>query len=195
MAVSLDRQFRPSAVVLPVELPHDAGEVLEQASRDRRHLGDHPGEVALVDHEQVTVGVADHRGRPRAVIEEAQLADDRAGAERGDSTTVPFHGDRSIDDHERLTTGLPLVDDHRASGHSHLGPRPGDEPELLLGAGGKERDIREMLQMLVTRGHSGTVALSPSSPPSQLFGEAISRRTFVLCRRRRDWTLMWNSSH
>jgi hypothetical protein len=93
-------QFGPSpagsAEGLAVELADLAREVLEHAPAEGGYLLEHGEELPLWDDEQLAVGVAGDGGRPGAVVEQGQLADD--GARPEEATFLPF----------RLTVAAPL---------------------------------------------------------------------------------------
>ena len=125
--------------------------------------------MALIDHEEIAVGLADHRRCARTVVDQTQLTDHGPGSEGGHLSTVAFHGDRTVDDDEGLSTGLSLVDDHRSGGHSYLGAGLRDEAELLLGARGDEWQRGEVPKVLVSGGHAGRVV-----PRRGVKGRALS---------------------
>jgi len=158
-----------SAEVLAVEPAHDAREILEESSRDRGHLSDDGREVALVDHQQIAVGLADHGRGARAVVDEAELADDGPGSEGGDLPTIAFHGDRAVDDDEGLPTGLALIDDHRPGCHADLRAGLGDESQFFLGAGPKEWYRGEVPEVFRRGGHGSRLTVTRSGVRLAIF--------------------------
>ena len=80
-----------SAVGLGVELADEARERLQQLVRDRRDLVDDPGELAGADHEHLQRRRGRDRGRAGPVVEERQLPEGVAGAERRDLAAVALH--------------------------------------------------------------------------------------------------------
>ena len=90
------------------------------------HVVDHRGEVALVEDEDRGLGVRRDGGRPGSVVEQRQLADDRARAEDGDLLAVAADGGGAVDDDEGLPPGLALIGQRVARRDAHLVGRLGD---------------------------------------------------------------------
>lgn len=69
-SVGSPRTARLSAEVLPIELADAAGQGCKDLRREGRHLLEHATEVALIDHQEFAIGLADRSCGAWPMIEE-----------------------------------------------------------------------------------------------------------------------------
>ena len=146
-----------SAVVLAVEIANATGQRCQQLVRHRRHVVEHRHEVALAEQQQRAIGFADHRRSARPVVEQRQLADDGAGAERRDLLAVALDHHRTLEHDERFAACLSLIDDQRAGGHDNFVAGLGDLFEVLLRTRREQRNLTKMVEVRLFAGHCGRV--------------------------------------
>ena len=110
-------------------------------------------ELALSEDEDLHVAIGLDRRVAGSPVEQCQLAEVVARAERGDLAAVP--GDRrvALEDEEELVPGLTLLHDRLARAHPHLVGRPADGRQLLPGAGPEEPDLRQVIELAVLACH------------------------------------------
>src|SRR5690606_3981340 len=72
-----------------------------------------------------------------------------ARAEGGDLLSAPEHVGRALHDDERLPADVALGDELLALVDGELDRRPGDVPQLLVGAAGEQRDLGEVVEVLL----------------------------------------------
>ena len=112
-----------------------------------------PGELALAEHDELHVGLGDDGRVAGRLVEQRQLAERVARAEGGDLAALAGDLGRAVEDHEELVAGLALGDEHLARRDPDvLGP-PGDQLEVLAGAGREERDLLEVVDEGITARH------------------------------------------
>src|SRR5262249_11557049 len=101
-------------------------------------------EVAVCDPEQPCRRRSGDRRVARLVREQCHLADEVAGADRGDlPLPLPRDVEAAVDDDEELMTGLPLPDHDLAGFGFDLLGRPRDLAEILLRALREQGDALE----------------------------------------------------
>ena len=101
----------------------------------------------------VAIGLAHDGGGARTVVEQRELADDGAGAERADLLAVALHGDGAIEHDECLTPRLTLIHDEGARGHGDLVARFRDLLEFLGGAALEQTHVAQVLEVRLLVGH------------------------------------------
>src|SRR5262245_40009655 len=114
-----------------VEPTNATGQLAQEIARERRRLLEDALEPAGVDHVHLHGRAGDDRRRPGAVVDQAHLADDAAGADRADHLVADLH------------VRLAVVDDE--GGGRHLALAAQDLTRLQDGLVGDARQARQLL--------------------------------------------------
>src|SRR2546423_994643 len=144
------------------------GDRAQHLHRDIAVLVEHVAEL-LVSEDQAThrCGRPDGR-RPRAVVDESDLAEEVARAESA-LAPVGIHLGLPLKDDEEVAAALALLGEHATGRDVHLVGTRGDEHELFVGAAGEERHRTQPIDAWV--GHRAEFssarrsACLPRTPP------------------------------
>src|SRR5262249_30385875 len=117
------------------------------------NLVDDAGELALTEHDEVHVGLGDDGCVARRLLEEGELAERVARADRRDLAPVPEDPGRSAEDDKELVTRLTLRHERLVGADADRRGPLGDRREVLAGAGGEQRDLLEVIDEDVVASH------------------------------------------
>ena len=118
-------------------------------------------EVALVQHEQIDVGVTYNGRGARTVIEKGELTDHGPGAQARQPATVPVNAHDPVENDEGLTTRLPLLDQRPTSLEGDLVAGSDDLSQLLGSAVNEKGYVVQCRQWVYGAfSHTASVRLS-----------------------------------
>ena len=120
---------------------------------EARYLVDDAGELALTEHDEVHVGLGDDGRVAGRLLEERELTEGVARADRRDLAAVPAHLGLALEDHEELVAGLALGHERLPGRDADLLGPLGDQLEVLAGAGREQRDLLEVIDEDVAPSH------------------------------------------
>src|SRR6266508_5761890 len=130
----------------PLGLTKPAGQDRKHPGRDAGLLGDQSVERPLEDPDAQQWCRGHDRCRALAAVEERQLTEEVAGAERGQGSLLPGHPGLPLHDREEGSSPHPLDHDRLSGPELHLVGPIGHGAEVTTGQPGEQRDPGEEVQ-------------------------------------------------
>src|SRR5207249_2660658 len=116
---------------------------------------DDAAEVAGVDDDETAGQLGRDRRRPRALIEQGELTEERPGRDRSDRTPADGRSGQTFSDDEELVAWRSLLGEHRSRIHAPFLSHGGQLGQLLLVARREHRDLlQQLLPLLAPVSHA-----------------------------------------
>src|SRR5688500_13869431 len=131
--------------------PQALGNGIQHGRPNRRELVHQRVELAVTDHEQPRDALGPNRRGPGAAVEQRDLAEEVAGAHRGDRAVAVEHHQPAVENEEELVADLTLLGEDAVEAHLDLIRQLAKPLELTAAHVSEERDGPEVLELLVAR--------------------------------------------